>query len=148
MKRKLIGAALVLLMGSGAANAFTQQECEKVWSKENWALAKQAARPDFTCVRLTEPFLMSLHGATKAQVIKAMKANGKPSSDPKYDTLHFLSITNGAVNFQFENDKAVIIFGVVDDGPGGVNFIWNQAQSFACSDLPGSRYPRCNKETE
>ena len=146
IKRKLLGVALALLMTSGAAQAFTQQECEKVWSKENWALSHQKEPPDFTCVSITEQLLMSLHGATKAQVIKAMKANGKPSSNPKYDTLHFLSITNGDVNFQFENDKAVIIFGVVDDAPSGVNFIWNPAQSLACSDLPGSRYARCNKE--
>jgi hypothetical protein len=145
MKRKLIGAAIALLMSSGAANAFSEKECEKVWSKENWALAKQVQPPDFTCVTITEQLLLSLHNATKEQVIKTMKANGRPTSK-EYDVLHFLSVTNGDVNFQFENDKAVIIFGVVDDAPSGVNFIWNQAQSFACSDLPGSHYARCNKE--
>src|SRR5207253_9527534 len=54
-------------------------------------------------------------GATKAQVIKTMKANGKPFSK-EYDILHFLSIPDGAVNFQFENDKVMHIDGVTDDG--------------------------------
>jgi hypothetical protein len=83
-----------------------------VWSKEAWAQAKQVPQPDFTCVRITEHLLVSLQGATKAQVIKAMKANGKPFSD-KYDILHFLSIPDGPANFTFENDKVVHICGNV-----------------------------------
>jgi hypothetical protein len=144
VKRTTIAAALALMMTSGAANAFTEQECEKVWSKENWALAKQVPQPDFTCVPITEELWVSLQGATKAQVIKAMKANGRLWEQDK--VLHFLSIPNGAINFGIENDKVVRIFGVVDDMPLGVNFIWNQAESFACSDLPGSHYARCNKQ--
>lgn len=44
MKRKMIGAALALLISNGMANAFTQQECEKVWSKENWALESKKCK--------------------------------------------------------------------------------------------------------
>jgi hypothetical protein len=144
MKTKMIGAALALMMTSGVASAFTERECEKVWSKENWALAKQVPQPDFTCVVLTHQLLVSLQGATRAQVIKAMKANGRPW---EHDTvLHFLSVPNGAVNFGFENDKVVRIFGSMDDMPGGINFLWNPAQSIACSDLRGSHYARCNKQ--
>jgi hypothetical protein len=156
---KLIGAALALqvaMMTTGVADAFTQQECEKAWSKEDWAqaYAKSPAvgppQPDFTCVRITEPFWVSLQGATRAQVIKAMKTDGKPFSDKE---LHFLSIPDGPVNFRFENDKAININGVTDDGqflwnltaPPDTPSRWRIGNQFACSDLPGSNYARCNK---
>jgi hypothetical protein len=70
-----------------------------------------------------------------------MRANGRSFSD-KYDILHFMSIPDGAVNFQFENDKVVHIDGMTDDMG---QFIWTLASSFACSDLPDSHYARCNK---
>jgi hypothetical protein len=145
MKRTTIAATPALLISNGTANAFTEQECEKVWSKEAWAQAKQVPQPDFTCVRITEHLLVSLQGATKAQVIKAMKANGKPFSD-KYDILHFLSIPDGPANFTFENDKVVHIYGNVDSSK---EFSWGNTGPdvpYACSDLSGSRYPRCDKK--
>jgi hypothetical protein len=149
MKRKLLGAALALMM-TGSAHAFTQAECEKRWPEES--------HDDFTCVHLTEQFWVGLQGATKEQVVKMMKTEGQPgfragidnrigrseiapSGDPRFDTLHFLSIPDGGISFTFENDRATIIFGWTDDG----QFIWNQANQFACSDLPGGHYARCNK---
>lgn len=166
MKTTLMTAALALLMTSGAAHAqeFTQQECEKVWSKENWALEYKKCKeadpqsscrlfvepPNYTCVRLTEPFLVGLQGASKAQVIEAMRADGLPEG---HDGLRFLSIPDGGVIFTFKNDRVIIIVAGVNAG----QFIWNpsylplafpQSGETTCSDLPGSRYARCDKKTE
>jgi hypothetical protein len=110
-------------------------------------------RPDFTCVPLTDRLLVSLEGATKAQVIKAMKANGRPLGINEQNVLHFASTApdsccGGDVNFEIENDKVVRIFGIMD-GERMTEFIWNPAyhgpSPNPCSDLPGSRYARCNK---
>jgi hypothetical protein len=141
MKRKMIGAMLMLLMTSGAANA----TCLETWPPD------MKARPDFTCVPFTDQLLVSLEGATKAQVIKAMKANGRWLD---HDTmLHFVSIADdnqgGDVNFAFKNDKVVRIVGSMD-GEHMIEFIWNPAfhgsLPSACSDLPGSHYARCNNK--
>jgi hypothetical protein len=143
MKPKLITAVLALLMTSGAANAFTtEQECEKVWGPEG-AQAKQVPQSDITCVFLTHEFLVNLEGATKAKVIKAMKANGRLVNTH----LHFITVYTGVVDFTFENDKVVIIHGWGMEGAGGNEFIWNNQEQeiFACSDLPGSDYDRCNR---
>jgi hypothetical protein len=102
------------------------------------------ARPDFTCVPITERLLVSLEYATKTQVIKAMKADGRPMEIG----LHFVSNAGGyggVVNFKFEGDAAVLISALVDTRAGPpMWFIWNPEYS-PCSDLPGSRYARCNK---
>jgi hypothetical protein len=108
-------------------------------------------RPDFTCVPLTDRLLVSLEGSTKTEVIKAMKANGRPVDNNK--VLHFVSTADrysGDMNFQFENDTVVLIFGVVDSEAGtSMEFVWNPSYhgpaANPCSDLPGSRYARCNK---
>jgi hypothetical protein len=145
---------VALLMSSGVASA---QECEKVWGPEAWALAKQVPQPDFTCVPLTEQLLVSLGGATKAEVIKAMKANGR-WLDHNNRLLHFIvpftDGDGGDVNFTFEGDKVVHILGMLDSDKTNVMdmmFSWGNVTTdprvpFACSDLPGSRYVRCNKE--
>jgi hypothetical protein len=137
MKNKSMLAALAVLLMTSDVRAAT---CPETLSR--------VIGPDFTCVSLTDRLLVSLEGATEAEVIQAMKANGRLLDD--HDTvLHFVSIGppgGGNVNFAFENDKVVRIFGVMDNAPGGVNFIWNP--TFACSDLPGSRYDRCNKSRE
>jgi hypothetical protein len=105
-------------------------------------------RPDFTCVPLTDRLLVSLQGATKAEVMKAMKANGRPVDHDK--VLHFVSTADrysGDMNFKMEDDKVVLIFGRVDlDNSGHTgDFIWNPAYPHQCSDLPGSNYARCEK---
>ena len=136
----MITAALALLMASGAANAFTtEQECEKLWGQEG-AQAKQVPQSDITCVFLTHEFLVNLEGTTKAKVIKAMKANGRLVGTH----LHFITVYTGVVDFMFENDKVVIIYG---RGADGDEFIWNNQEQeiFACSDLPNSDYDRCNR---
>jgi hypothetical protein len=150
MKTKSMLAALALLMTSGAAQA----TCLEMWPPD------MKTRPDITCVSLTDRLLVSLEGATKAEVIKAMKANGRPLSPgkdylanhPAYNRLHFLSaadIYSGIVNFSFEGDKVVHIYGTVDfDITSSMEFSWGNTSPdvpFACSDLPGSRYARCNK---
>jgi hypothetical protein len=123
-------AALTLLLSSGAANACLQT----------------SSRSDLTCVSVTDELLVSLEGATKVQVIETLGANGRLVDHDK--TLHFAStaVNGGWLNFRFENDRVVIIFAlmVADDGTHG-DFIWNQANHFACSDLPDSYYKRCNE---
>jgi len=58
---------------AGAAHA----NCVEAWPPD------MKTRPDFTCVPLTDRLLVSLQGATKAEVIKAMKANGRPVDNNK-----------------------------------------------------------------
>jgi hypothetical protein len=107
------------------------------------AQAKQVPQSDITCVFLTHEFLVNLEGATKAKVIKAMKANGRLVNTH----LHFITVYTGVVDFTFENDKVVIIQGWGMEGAGANEFIWNNQEQeiFACSDLPGSDYDRCNR---
>jgi hypothetical protein len=128
---------------AGAARA----TCLEAWPPD------MKTRPDFTCVPLTDRLLVSLEGATKAEVIKAMKANGRPLGINEQNVLHFVSTApdsccGGDVNFEIENDKVVRIFGSMD-GARMTEFIWNPAYHGAapnpCSDLPGSHYARCNK---
>jgi hypothetical protein len=140
MKRKIIGAALALLMTSGAAHAF----CTEEWSVSMGAL---------TCVPLTERLLVSLEGTTKAQVIEAMETEGSWFDENK--TLHYMSGAgnhSSMVNFIFEGDKVVRIYADVDidlNPPNRpMNFNWGNTDPgapFACSDLPGSHHARCNK---
>ena len=141
MRRTIIGVALALMMSSEAASALTT--CPEQFSDKAWDATGRTSKPAYyTCVPLTERLLVSLEGATKAEVIRAMEANGGPLGNEQ-DTLHFFSVVDssgGWINFRFENDRVVIIFGQMDDG----QFIWNQAKRFTCSDLGGS-YGRCNK---
>jgi hypothetical protein len=142
MTRKPMLAALALLI-SGTVYAGDRWDPSNATCLETWP-PDMKTRPDFTCERITERLLVSLQGATRAQVIKAMKANGRPF-DCKYDQLHFTSIPDGVVNFQFENDKVVHIYGWTDTS----EFSWGNTipgVPYACSDLPGSRYARCNKQ--
>ncbi len=135
-------ASVFLFAGAARAN------CLEAWPPD------MKTRPDFTCVPLTDRLLVSLEGATKAEVIKAMKANGRPLGINEQNVLHFVSTADrygGDMNFQFENDKVVRIFGVVDSEAGAstMEFVWNPSYhgpaANPCSDLPGSRYARCNR---
>jgi hypothetical protein len=129
-------ASTFLFVGAAHAN------CLEAWPPD------MKTRPDFTCVPLTDRLLVSLQGATKAEVIKAMKANGRPVDHDK--VLHFVSTADrysGDMNFEIEGDKVVRIFGVVDSAANtsSIKFIWNPAYPDMCSDLPGSRYAECDK---
>jgi hypothetical protein len=81
-----------------------------------------------------------------------MKANGRSLAASEPNVLHFVSTApdvccGGDVSFAIENDKVVRIFGIMD-GERRTEFIWNPAGPdgfYVCSDLPGSRYARCNK---
>jgi hypothetical protein len=77
-----------------------------------------------------------------------MKANGRPVDNSK--VLHFVSTADrysGDMNFEIEGDKVVRIFGVVDSeaSTSSLKFVWNPAHPYTCSDLPGSRYAKCEK---
>jgi hypothetical protein len=107
-------------------------------------------RPDFTCVPLTDGLLVSLQGATKAEVTKAMKAIGRPLGT----IVHFVSFADsypGGVHLTFEGDRVVLISAMLDSGDNRKSlwFIWNPAYhgptNMPCSDLPGSHYARCSK---
>jgi hypothetical protein len=128
--------------------------CAEPASADNWNCLEawppdMKTRPDFTCVPITERLLVSLEHATKAQVTKAMKADGRSVEVG----LHFVSNAenySGDVNFTFEGDEVVLIDAMVDTKAGPpMAFVWNPAYHgplpSACSDLPGSRYDRCNK---
>ena len=80
MKNKSMLAALAVLLMTSDVRAAT---CPETLSR--------VIGPDFTCVSLTDRLLVSLEGATEAEVIQAMKANGRLLDD--HDTvLHFMSI--------------------------------------------------------
>jgi hypothetical protein len=132
-RRTIVAAAVALLMTSSTAWAI----CLEVFPPDTLKM-----RPEITCVSLTEQLLVSLKGSTKAQVIEAMNANGR-----MVDTqLRFVTVYTGDVDFTFENDKVVLIYAWGLDDAGGGDFIWNESTGYTCSDLPGSRYARCNKK--
>jgi hypothetical protein len=139
------GARLLILSGILCAEPASADNwnCLEAWPPD------MMTRPDFTCVPITERLLVSLEHATKAQVVKAMKADGRSVEIG----LHFVSNAedySGDVNFQFEGDAVVLIDAMVDTKEGQpMEFVWNPAYRgplpSTCSDLPGSRYARCNK---
>ena len=122
------------------------------------------SRDDISCMRLTEPLLLSLRGKSKEQVQKAMDA---PGVERQTNSLHFLSNYNsgsesgsGDLNVTFEGEHATIINAMIDaNGNVGQNqFIWNaytaprlsqefdpSTKNFArpafCSDLSRKRMP-------
>jgi hypothetical protein len=105
----------------------------------------------FTCVPLTNSLLVSLEGASRADVTKAMQDSGRPIEGE--DGLHFNSVADrdsGDVNLRFYGDRVELVTASVDRDSGpDVEFIWNPHPDgmppYACSDLPGSHYARCNK---
>ena len=87
--------------------------CAEAWP------ADMEMRPDFTCVPFTDGLLVSLEGATRSELIKTMKAIGRPLPGKEY-TLHFVSVADqpnsGDMNFEIDGDRVVRIFGVTDFG--------------------------------
>lgn len=99
------------------------------------------SRPDISCIRLTERLLLSLRGASRAEVEKTMNAPGVMRVE---GTLHYLSMAttyDGFVNVTFKNGRAVVVQGLVNptDTSKHLEFLWNGENAFLCSDFPGSR---------
>lgn len=110
------------------------------------------SRQDISCRALTESFLMSMRGATKAAVMKAMNVKGREIEHG----LHFLSMYSqgqrwgsGDVNFLFDQRGMVsVIFASLDppDSQRGVraDFIWNAVSlPGGCNNLPGTHLQHC-----
>lgn len=114
------------------------------WGDEN--------RQDISCRSLTESFLLSMRGATKAEVVKAMKVGGREIDRG----LHFVSNYSrgerwgsGDVNFLFDQDERVSIIFATLDPPNSngqhADFMWNnEVLPSGCSDLPGTKMKHCN----
>ena len=94
---------------------------------------------------------MSMRGATKAEVVKAMNVEGREVDKG----IHFISNYSrgarwgsGSVNFVFDQTGRVFIIFATIDGPaskGHADFIWNKDQRpDGCSDLPGTTMKHCN----
>jgi hypothetical protein len=137
MTRLAITAAMIAICGY-TTNAHAS--CVEAWP------ADMKTRPDFTCVPITNALLVSLEGATKADVTKAMKAIGRPVEIG----LHFNSVADrysGDVNLKFEGDRVVLVTALVDGGGKLMSFTWNPEYNGTahcpCSDLPGSHYATC-----
>jgi hypothetical protein len=142
-RSRLVGAlgrsVLILAISPSIAGA----SCAEAWPVD------MKTRPDFTCVPFTDELLVSLEGSTESELIKTMKAIGRPLPRKTY-TLHFVSVADrpnsGDMNFEIEGNRVVRIFGVTDAG----EFLWNSGYhgpgAIPCSDLADSRYTRCNVE--
>jgi hypothetical protein len=113
-------------------------------------------RGDISCARLTESFLLSLRGISRAQVQKAMDAPGRETGD---QGLQFLSNYNkgvdggsGLLNVAFQDDRAIIINATVDSAGAfrPMQFVWNAyatpglAQDFDLSTKDFGRQPYCS----
>jgi hypothetical protein len=62
---------------------------------------------------------------------------------------------SGDLNLKFEGDRVVLVSAMVDGRDEGgklMEFIWNPKvhddppRAYACSDLPGGHYRRCNEQ--
>ena len=87
-------------------------------------------RKDITCVKVTEPLLLSLRGQSVKSVRKVLGADGRDLGTQ----FHFLSNYDrgrttgaGAINVTFENDRATIVHGSEDtpDQAGEFAFVWS-----------------------
>jgi hypothetical protein len=106
---------------------------------------------DATCEPLADRLLVSLEGATRAEVSKSMKVIGSQTIGPIVNISSFDENYPGGVDLTFEGDRVVRIFGSVysNDNVKTMWFIWNPEyhgrNPNPCSDLPGSHYARCGK---
>jgi hypothetical protein len=112
------------------------------------------SRQDISCRALTDRFLLSMRGATRREVVEAMKVVGR---EVEGAGLHFVSNYSrgqlwgsGGVNFVFNQAGRVSIIFASIDAPASSNgkhaeFIWNAERDPAgCSDLPGTKMKHCN----
>jgi hypothetical protein len=142
-KSRLVESLGCYLLVLALLPSLASATCAEAWP------ADMEMRPDFTCVPFTDGLLVSLEGATRSELIKTMKAIGRPLPGKEY-TLHFVSVADqsnsGDMNFEIDGDRVVRIFGVTDSG----EFLWNSGYhgpgAIPCSDLPDSHYARCNEE--
>jgi hypothetical protein len=110
-------------------------------------------RQDISCRALTENFLLSMRGATRADVIRAMNVKGREISGG----LRFLSNYSrgakwgsGSVNFTFNNDGRVSVIMASIDPPNmagrSVDFLWNADRlPEGCSDFPATHMRHCDQ---
>lgn len=120
------------------------------------------SRQDISCRALTESFLLSMPGATKSEVVKAMGGEGR---EVEGAGLHFISNYSrgerwgsGIVNFIFNSEgHASVIFANLDrpiaerenEETGILWFVWNaELEPNGCSDLPNTRMKHCRYDRE
>jgi hypothetical protein len=112
-----------------------------------WGMDKDdPSRPDISCTKLTERLLLSLRGASRAEVEKTMNAPGITRGDGRLHYLSNATTYSGDVDVTFKNGRAIIVYGVVQptDTSKNLEFIWNGEDTSLCSDVPGSRN-RCDR---
>jgi hypothetical protein len=106
-------------------------------------------RPDIVCPSLIEAFVMSLKGATRTDVVRAMNGPGVTRGNP--DALHFTSNHDyghsgyrGDINFLFRGDTVVQITALAQDVniEPDYEYIWIDGEG-ECSDYPGSQLGPC-----
>ena len=139
MRATLVSVSAFLLISIITVPASAFADNSMCWGNG----ADDRSRPEITCRPLTEELLLSLRNATRAEVVKAMNAQGR---DVEIG-LHYLSNAptySGYANFSFEGDRVTIINAIISpaDGSKNLDFIWN-AHVQGCSDFSGSRN-RCN----
>jgi len=115
------------------------------------------SRQDISCRPLTESFLLSMRGATKPEVVKAMGGEGR---EVEGAGLHFISNYSrgerwgsGIVHFKFDSEgHASVIFANLDrpiaerenEETAIIWFIWNaELEPNGCSDLPNTHMKHC-----
>lgn len=123
-----------------------------VEGKGNSECFGDGSRQDISCRALTDNFLMSMRGATKVEVVKAMNVTGREIERG----LHFLSNYSrgerwgsGDANFLFDQTGRVSVIFASISSPNSegkhADFIWNsELLPEGCSDLPGSSMKHCN----
>jgi hypothetical protein len=101
-------------------------------------------RPDISCVPLTEPLLISLEGATRAEVVAAMKAPGllADNGSLRFESNYAFRTKGdvGSVAVKFGADGRVDAIDAAVEAPHhgqGIRFDWNAAVA-GCSDFPDS----------
>jgi hypothetical protein len=160
---------LNFLAGRGELNASVRGTITRVLDLDQWSASQppdempvegkgnsecfgDESRQDISCRALTDNFLMSMRGATRVEVVKAMNVAGREIERG----LHFLSNYSsgerwgsGDVNFLFDQTGRVSVIFASISSPNSeskhADFIWNsELLPEGCSDLPGSSMKRCN----
>jgi hypothetical protein len=118
-------------------------------TNECWWTTDDPSHPELSCTRLMPALLMSLEGASKAQVLESMGAPGSPDAGRvlRFESNYAFRRRgySGAVAFTFTRDERVAVINAAVDAPHhrfGMKFVWN-AEVPGCSDFPGS-IQRCD----
>jgi hypothetical protein len=144
--------AILMLLILGSAPVLLPRAAIAAGNAQCWG---DDSRQDISCRALTENFLLSMRGATRDEIIKAMGVTGREVELG----LHFISNYSkgeregsGIVNFSFDGTGHVSVITADVDHAGSkgpsMEFIWNASTSPLpfCSDFPGSR-SRCDDDT-